>query len=223
MSAPLTARSTLYEPLLITLIWADEDVELLDEAAEAGRAVAADPRLEPEPPDPLALPGRGGAARAAGAELLADGEVDGRRRVDGRHQRGPVERGLGRGQRVLGGADARGVGAELRAEAPAEESSLYLACAWARSASAWPTAAASLVESIVASTWPAFTVSPAFTLTAVTVPLDEKLRSSVAAAAISPSAEIVWSSDPVVAVTTSSVGNAAAAEVEPELDRVKNQ
>ena len=34
-------------------------------------------------------------------------------------------------------------------------------------------------ESIVARTWPAFTVSPAFTLTAVTVPDELKLRSSV--------------------------------------------
>ncbi len=76
-------------------------------------------------------------------------------------------------------------------DAPADVSSLYLACAWARSDSAWLTAACSLVESIVARTWPAFTVSPAFTSTAVTVPLDAKLRSSVAAAAILPSAEIV--------------------------------
>ncbi len=108
-------------------------------------------------------------------------------------------------------------------DAPADESSLYLAWAWARSDSAWLTAAASLVESIVARTWPAVTVSPAFTLTAVTVPLEEKLRSSVAAAAILPLAEMVWSSEPVVAATTSSVGNAAAVDVEPVPERVANQ
>src|SRR5204862_118173 len=58
------------------------------------------------------------------------------------------------------------------------------------------------VGSIVASTWPAFTVSPALTSTAVTVPAAEKDRSSVAAAATAPLAETVSATVPVVTSTT---------------------
>ncbi len=55
---------------------------------------------------------------------------------------------------------------------------------------------------MVASTWPAVTASPACTFTAVTVPEDEKLRSSVCAAAIVPSAETVLLMVPRVTVTS---------------------
>ena len=54
----------------------------------------------------------------------------------------------------------------------------------------------------MASTWPATTLSPDATLTAVTVPDAPKLRSSVWAAATVPSADTVWVSEPRVTVTS---------------------
>ena len=87
-------------------------------------------------------------------------------------------------------------------DAPELSSSESLASASATSASAEATAASSSAESIVASTWPAVTVSPAFTLTAVTVPADSKLKSSVSAAATVPSAETVSLIGPSVTSTT---------------------
>ena len=64
------------------------------------------------------------------------------------------------------------------------------------------TSACSWTGSIVASTSPVVTVSPALTLTAVTVPADEKLRLALCAAATVPVADTVRFMSPVVAVTT---------------------
>ena len=55
---------------------------------------------------------------------------------------------------------------------------------------------------MAASTWPAFTWSPAATVTAVTVPGEVKLRLSVFAAAIVPTAETVLARSPRVTVTS---------------------
>ena len=88
------------------------------------------------------------------------------------------------------------------ADASAVWSSLSLAWALSRLAWALAVAAASAVPSMVATTWPAVTVSPAFTLTAVTVPADEKFRLSVWAAATVPCAETVVSTVPVVTATS---------------------
>src|SRR5690349_1331639 len=62
-------------------------------------------------------------------------------------------------------------------------------------------AAVSDGESIVASTCPVVTVSPAATSTAVTVPGDVKLSACVSAAATVPSAVTVWSTVPWVTWT----------------------
>ena len=80
-------------------------------------------------------------------------------------------------------------------DAPDDWSSSSVACASARSDAASSTSDCRLAESKVASTWPAVTLSPALTLTAVTVPEAPKLRSSVWAAATVPSAEIVSPAD----------------------------
>ena len=87
-------------------------------------------------------------------------------------------------------------------DAPDAWSSESVAWALASVASAADTDDCRLAESMVASTWPAVTVSPALTLTAVTVPADEKLRSSVWAAATVPSAETALVSAPRVTVTS---------------------
>ena len=78
-----------------------------------------------------------------------------------------------------------------------------MASATADSADA--TDAWSSAESSVASTWPVVTVSPAATLTAVTVPEEVKLRSSVCAAATVPSADTVAFIGPLVTSESSSV------------------
>ena len=85
------------------------------------------------------------------------------------------------------------------------------------------TEACSCAESIVARTWPAWTVSPACTFTAVTVPDDVKLRLSVCAAATAPSADTVVLMVPRVTVTSCLVNviPVAAAEELP-LDRIPN-
>ena len=73
-------------------------------------------------------------------------------------------------------------------------------------------AAASWAESSVASTSPAVTASPAFTLTAFTVPAEVKLRLAVWAAATVPSAETLLPIGPLVTATSCCVGDAAEAE-----------
>ena len=75
----------------------------------------------------------------------------------------------------------------------------WAACwaAWADSSATW-----ALAGSMVASTWPADTLSPAFTLTAVRTPPLTKLRSRDVAGCTVPVAETVCETVPTVADTS---------------------
>src|SRR5579884_2496998 len=88
------------------------------------------------------------------------------------------------------------------AEAPDDTSESTLAWSWATVALAWATLLWRLAELTVARTWPAVTVWPACTLTAVTWPGTVKFRLSVVAGSRVPETETVWRMLPIVAATS---------------------
>ncbi len=108
--------------------------------------------------------------------------------------------------------------AAICSSVPDDLSLASCAAASATFASAVATAASSSVGSIVASTWPAVTLSPALTFTAVTVPAEGNDRSSVLAASTVPSAETDSVIEPRVTVETLFVAVVVATTSPPKLD-----
>ena len=100
-------------------------------------------------------------------------------------------------------------------DAPAAWSSASFASASATVDCAELTPACNCAESIVASTSPVVTASPTLTFTAVTVPDDGKLRSSVCSAATVPSDDTLWLIEPRVTVATVCVVAAAGVDDPP--------
>ena len=202
MSVLSTETSTSNRPLLTTWIWAVEEDEPVDWFADGSAAVEPPPVAEerPEPvPDPVRvvppcppLDNSSPTVRSTLATVpskVATSDA-------------PASASVAVARVSLAVAICAMSAAICSSDASASWSSASFASASATADSADVTAAASSDESIVASTCPAVTVSPAVTFTAVTVPDDEKLRSSVWAAATVPSADTVSFMEPLVTSTS---------------------
>ncbi len=202
MSALSTARSTVYRPVLTT--WTCALEELLDESLElAGFGLVPDPIDASDCPDPLPVP----VASVPPVPLLESCSPTVRftaATVPSKVETSDAFASASVASMSESFADVRldSSAASCSDDAPDAWSSESLALASATDDCAAVTSDWSAAESIVASTWPACTVSPAFTFTAVTVPAEEKLRSSVWAAATVPSADTVTAIGPRVTVAS---------------------